>query len=307
MAQDRSAGRAFSVVADSQLPRDRRWFRGWQRIVPWPEFAFLAVFGVYLDRCVNMRLVFWNQNDLFLWNFRFARDFLLASGQPSRWLGKLLLQLCHLGWPGAVAVAAVACLVLFLAKTVLTRIAPGTLLYPPWIATAVLLIVLHSQYSYSLATTIALLLVLAGTSIYLRATCSGKWGRGVIVLFIAESIVLYYIAGTAYWAFAACCLIYEWLIAGRRRLALALLPAAAVVTFGIDGGLSYLNAAGLNIPLPETSYLMQGEWDTWFRAIVYAFFPACLLLLIAILSRSEWMARLRAVVPWTAAGALFMI
>ncbi len=214
MAPDRSAARTCSA-ADPQPLADRRLFRRWKRIIPWPEIAFLAVLGLYLDRCVNMRLVFWNQNDLFLWNLHFARDFFVASGQPCQWLGKLLLQPCHLGWPGALAVAAMAALVLFSARAVLMRIVPLAQLRRTWIVTAMLLFVLHSQYSYNLSLTVALALALTGAGLYMRATCGGARHR--VAIFVVESIVLYYLAGEAYWTFAALCLIYEWLVARRRR------------------------------------------------------------------------------------------
>jgi hypothetical protein len=94
-------------------------------------------------------------------------------------------------------------------------------------APAVLLLVLHSGYSYSPANTIGLALAMSATWFYLRAAGRSGWTR--LALFIAVSVFLYYLAGPLHYVFAACGLVFELLIARRRMLGLAMLPAAAAI------------------------------------------------------------------------------
>jgi hypothetical protein len=284
-ASEQPVAHSASDAAGSQLSPDRR--RAWGRriAVPWPELAFLAFFSFYLERLVNTQLVFWNQNDLFLWNRRFACDFFVATGQPCEWLGKLLLQSCHFGWCGAVAIAAVTCLALLSMRAISLRIVPVIAVRRAWIATVLLLVVLHSQYSYDAADTARLSLALMATWIYLITPARGKWTRWAV--FVAESVMLYYIAGIASWTFVACCLIYEWMTARRRGLALCLLLSAGAVAITIDSGLSWLNRSVWHLDLHENSYLIPSAWDAWFPAVAFAWCPACLLMMVAFSRRSS--------------------
>lgn len=246
---------------------------------PWRELAFLAIFGLYLDRCVDLRLVFWNQNDLFLGNFRFARDFMVSPGLPCQWLGKLMLQPCRFGWPGAVLVALVAGVLLLAARRYLSAFAPGAAVRNTWLVPAIVLIVLQGQYGFPLSITLGLGFALCGASLYVGMPGRSPWAR--LGAFGAASLLLYYVVGDVYFVFASCCMIYELLPAGRRLLALSFLPVALAVKVGLDEGLSYLNATRLYFDLPETSHLIPGGQSPWLLGLLDVYFPACALLLAA--------------------------
>lgn len=130
-----------------------------------PELAYVAGLSLYLGLYVDTRLVFWNQNDLFLWHADYACAFFTAPGGPSQWLGKLWLQGVQFAWPGAVTVALLAGVVLCAARIIWSQVTPVSARHPFWIVTAVLLGVIHSQYGNSLSTTVELTLVLLATAL----------------------------------------------------------------------------------------------------------------------------------------------
>jgi len=296
MVEEQGAADSFPAVRARVASLFRRVLQTGRRLLSPREVAFLAIFALYLDRWVNMRLVFWNQNDLFLVNLGFARDFMVAAGQPCQWLGKLLLQACHGGWPGALAVAAVAGLLFLSAKASLWRIAPGARVDHVWIVPAVLLVLLHSQYTYSLSTTLGLAIALVGTSAYVRAPGRNGWAR--LAAFVAASVPVYYLAGGAYLVFVTCSLVYELVTVKRRLRGLSLVPAALAVKLGIDSGLGALNAAYLHCELPETSYLIHNTAGAWAVGLLDAYFPVCALFLAARGTTAPLLARLRRARLW---------
>ena len=252
---------------------------GLQAPLTWPAAVFLVLFAIYLDHSVDMRLVFWNQNDLFLWNLRYAREFLVAPGQPSAWLGKLLLQACYHGWPGALAVAMLVGVLFAAARASCAQFASRASLKSTWMAPAVLLLVLHSGYSYSPASTIGLAFAMTATWVYLR-TAGGSDGTR-LAAFAAVSGFLYYLAGPVHYVFAACGLVYELLVAKRRLLGLTMLPAAVAIQVGIGSALGHLNAAFWHVEVPGISYLIYRPPSVWLVAALDAYYPVCMLFLAA--------------------------
>jgi hypothetical protein len=284
-ASEQSGANCASDPVDTQtLPRRRRaWRLG--SVAPWPELVLLAFFSLYLVRRVNTQLVFWNQNDLFLWNRRFVSGFCVSAGQPCEWLGKLLLQTCHYDWCGAVAIAAVACMALLAMRAISLRIAPIGAVRVAWAASALMLVVLHSQYDYDLACTVSLSLALMATWIYLSASNRNRWIRWVA--FVVAAVVLYYLAGAALWTFVACCVIAEGMAARQRGFALCLLVSAGGIVVGINIGLSFLNQSFWHLDLPEKSYLITSAWDAWLPLVVFAWYPACVFAMVAFSRRAQ--------------------
>jgi len=241
-----------------------------------------VIFAMYLNYAVDVRLVFWNQNDLFLWNLRFAAQFVVAAGQPSEWLGKLLLQVCHSGWLGTLAITLLVGILFVLGQGVLTRMAPQARRSYAWMVPAVLLLLLHSHYGYAPSNTVGLVFALSATWLYLLAAGWAGWQR--LSLFVAISVVLYYLAGRTYVLFAGCCLVVEFGIIRKPALGLVQLVVAAAVPVGIDRGLAHLNATLWHVELPETSYLIDAPPAAWLQPALYAYYPACMVFL-AVLPR----------------------
>lgn len=244
------------------------------RLFPLRITIFLAILGIYLHAVVDMRLVFWNQNELFLWNSRFVRDFMLSPGQPGELLGNLLLQVCCYGWPGAIVVALLVWLVLVSARGLFSRIDPNTRAGDTWVIPAIVLFVLHSQYSYRLSATTGLALAMLGSHICVRASHRNPWAG--LAVFVTASVLLYYVAAEAYYIFAACCLVHELLVARRPMMALYCLLTAASVKIGTDTVLSHVGMA-YSATL-EPSYLIP-PYGTEHKVVslLHFYFPACTL------------------------------
>ncbi len=247
------------------------------RSFPLFELVFLAVFSLYLYGCVDLRLVFWNQNDLFPWSARFAHDFLVTPGEPCDWLGRLLLQSCFFGWPGVIAVTASVAVLLFSARDYFSRIGPAPVARYVWVVPAVLLAVLHSQYTFSLSATLALAMAMLASSLYVRISCRQGWFR--FAVFAAASLVLNHAVGEAYYVFAACAVIYEFLAAKRRRLGLSLLLVVLAVKFGAEPVLRWLSSEWFRAGPPEASYLIpRPGWEAAMLKALYLYYPVSALI-----------------------------
>lgn len=248
-------------------------------LFPLREVVFVAAFAAFLHLCVDVRLVFWNQNDLFLWNTRFARDFLVAPGRPCAWLGKLLLQTCHFGWPGAAAIALTGGVVIACGRGFLARIGSGAA-GRAWPVPAALLVVLHSQYAFGLAATVGLAVAMAGANMYARVPIQNGWAR--FAIFAAGSLILGYMADEACYVLAACCLLYEWFVSKRRILGLSFLLTAFLVEIALKNSLAHLNAAHWFVDPPESSsQIPPRAAELWFLAALCAWYPACALFFAA--------------------------
>jgi len=161
-------------------------------------------------------------------------------------------------------------------RRLISRIEPSTRADDAWVVPAILLVVLHSQYTFSLSATAGLALALAGSNIYVRVTGRSSWAQ--LTIFITASILIYYVAGEAYYVFAACCLVYELFAVRRLAQGLSLLLVALAVKFGLDSALSYINLNYLHFDAPETSYLMRRQpSDARILVVLYVYFPACAL------------------------------
>ena len=144
-------------------------------LFPLRVVLYLVFFAWHLQAAVDPRCIFFAQNDLFLWNYRFLRDFLVVAGGPAEWLGGLVLQACHAGWPGALAVTAIAWLVCVATAGFLRGISSEGAGFA-WTFPAMILIVLHSRYDYALSVTVGAALAMLAAYGYARASGAGPAG-----------------------------------------------------------------------------------------------------------------------------------
>ena len=176
-------------------------------LFPLRVVLFFVFFAWHLQAAVDPRCIFFAQNDLFLWNYRFLRDFLVVPGGPAEWMGGLVLQACHAGWPGALAVTAIAWLVCVATAGFLRGISSEGADFA-WTFPAIILIVLHSRYDYALSVTVGAALAMLAAFGYVRA--SARWPGWRVVLFAGLCLLLYYVAGAAFYVFALCAMIREF-------------------------------------------------------------------------------------------------
>jgi len=243
-----------------------------------PELTLLAVFAYYLAAWVDVRLIFWNQNDLFLGTCRFVRPFLIWPGQPCHWAGKLLLQPCSLGWPGMLVLTCLAGTLVFAARAYYLRLKPGETARYACGVPAILLAVILGQYTVDLSAILGLAVAIVGSGLY--SILPGHRHGLRLLVFVGASLLIDYAAGNAYYVFAACCVILEFSFASRRRLGVALLLVVPLVVFGVERSLWQLNVAFVHAEMPEVRYRIgPGAAEAGLLTALYVSFPACALFL----------------------------
>ena len=167
---------------------------------------FVVLFAWYLCAVVDLRLVFLARDMLFLWNVRYFTDFLGQPGSLLEWTDKLLVQLCYHGWPAAIAIAAAAWLLLVSTIGLMNALGRAQI-GGTWVIPGILLVSLYSGYLFPTSVIVGLALAVTAANAWCRMPACRPWLR--LLLFVAVSAVLYYVAGEAYYCFAACCAIHE--------------------------------------------------------------------------------------------------
>ena len=100
-----------------------------------------------------------------------------------------------------------------------------------------------------------------------------------LVLFVAVSAVLYYVAGGAYYCFATCCAIHEARAERRRLSGVLFLLAAVAVKFALDSVLVQIDLASHNFHVFSLEKPQNGV-ESWRIMVLYLYFPACALFVV---------------------------
>jgi hypothetical protein len=237
---------------------------------------FVALFAWYLCAVVNLRLVFQTRDVLFLWNVRYFTDFLGQPGALLEWAHNLLMQLCYWGWPAAIVVAAAAWL-LFVSTIGLMNALGRARIGGTWVIPGVLLVVLYSRYVFPTPAVVGLALAMTAANVWCRMPARRTWPR--LVLFVAISVVLYYVLGEAYYCFAACCAVHEALAERRRLSGVLFLLATAAVKFALDAVLARFDLASHTFHVLFRDKQPNSAPDWWLTAL-YLYFPACALFVV---------------------------
>lgn len=156
--------------------------------------------------------------------------FLSYPGGPVEYLSAFLSQLFYYSWAGALVVTSQAwllsvCMDYLLRAAKLARIRLVCFLLP------ILLLVLYTRYTYYFPTTMALLIALLFTCLYLKMALSRTATLSCMSTFLLLSVILYYLAGGAFLLFAVVCAIYELILRFRWKLTLFYLLSAAAVPY----------------------------------------------------------------------------
>jgi hypothetical protein len=262
-------GRPGFAAAVAEYARPGLAFVG--TIFPPRVVLFVALFAWYLWAVVDLRLVFQTRDMLFLWNFRYFTDFLGQPGSLLDWADKLLVQLCYNGWPGAIALGGIVWLLL-ISTIQLTNAVGRANIGGTWVIPGVLLVVVYSRYLFPSSVVAGLALTVTGANVWCRMPVWRPWLR--LLLFVAVSVVLYYVAGEAYYCFAACCAIHEALTERRRLSGVLFLLAAVAVKYGLDAALIRLDLASHTFHVLSHNEERNSPLD-WRLMALYLYFPAC--------------------------------
>jgi len=233
---------------------------------------FLALFAWHIQAAVNPRCLFFAQNDLFLCNFRFFRDFLLVPGGLAAWLGEFVLQACHFGWPGTLMLTAIAWLISITTMGFMKSVSPsraGVM----WTVPAIVLLVAHSRYEYLFSVSIGAALAMAAAFGYVRA--SVRWGEWRVVWFAGLCALLYYAAGAALYVFVFCVMIYEFYRPGRRWTKLGLIVGAIAGRFTVEGALASFEPGTFYLHIPAAAAFAEERSLSAVAIALYASFPLC--------------------------------
>jgi len=202
------------------------------------DLVFFTLFYLYLWLVVEPHLIFHGSDRItnfpsFYCTLGFFTSHVSRPGGPIKYLSAFLSQLFYFSWLGAIVITmqawafslSVACL---LSEMHLKRL--HVIAYTP----AVLLLVMYGRYTYFFPTTMALLCALALACVYLHLAAP-RTPAMAVTCFVGLSLACYYATGAAVLLFALTCAIPEWLLSGRRRLAVlyALVAGALPYVFGV--------------------------------------------------------------------------
>ena len=257
-------------------------------LFPTRVVLFTAFFAWYLYAMVDVRLTFQVRGKLFLWNLHYFTDFLGYPGSLLEWADSLLVQLCHYGWPGVIALAAIMWLLLVSTIGLMNTLGRATV-GGTWVIPGIGLMALYGQYNVHTSAIVGMALAMTAANGWCRVPVRQLWFR--LVLFVVVSAVLYYVAGGAYYCFAACCLVHEAFVKKRRLETEFLLLVAVGVKFAVDVVLDYFNPASRYFQMPSINSYKTAILD-WRVILLYLYFPMCALFIVFRQSVGDSMKRL---------------
>ena len=198
-------------------------------------FLFFTLFYLYLWLYVDLKLIYHGAGvitnfPVFYKGWNFFLPFLSYPGGPFEYLSAFLSQLFYHSWAGALVVTVQAwllcvCIDYLLKAANLTRIRLICFLLP------ILLLVIYIRYAYHFPTTVALVIGLLFTCLYLKMTSSQGATFRCLSIFLFLSVILYYLAGGAFLLFAVTCAIYELVFRFRWKTSIFYLLSAAAVPY----------------------------------------------------------------------------
>ncbi|MHC4532550.1 MAG: DUF6057 family protein [Planctomycetota bacterium] len=199
------------------------------------SFLFFILFYLYLWLYVDLRLMYHGAGiitnfPVFYKGWTFFLPFLSYPGGPVEYSVAFLSQFFYYSWAGAIIVTVQAwllsvCIDYLLKAANLRRIRWICFILP------ILMLVLYTRYAYYFATTMALLIALLITCLYIRMTLSRTTTLSCLSTFLSLSVILYYLAGGAFLLFAVICAIYELIFMSRWKTSLCYLLSAVVVPY----------------------------------------------------------------------------
>jgi hypothetical protein len=199
------------------------------------DILFFIPFYLYLWLYVDLRLIYHGAGiitnfPVFYKGWSFFLPFLSYPGGPVEYLSAFLSQLFYYSWAGALVVTVQAwllsvCMDYLLKAAKLARIRLVCFLLP------ILLLVIYTRYAYHFDTTVALLVALLFTCLYLKMALSQAATLSYSSTFLFLSVILYYFAGGAFILFAVVCAIYELIFRFRWKTSLFYLLSAVAVPY----------------------------------------------------------------------------
>ena len=242
---------------------------------------YFIAYAFYLQHMVEPDLIALRQDPAILIDREYLIPLLNRPGGLAETFADLLLQLFFFPMAGVLILTVLAIVLTLATLGVLRRTTAQDSGFFVAHIPSVLLLCLHSQYGYSLATTLSLLLAVMSLHLYLIFTVKPPLRPWRLPLLWILIILLHFIAGGASFYIALCVMLHELLIG--RRIPMALLAAAPALL------LPFLSARRwFIVTLPQAFFhllpLNTGSKSVTPLVLLLVFYPA-LLILASSLSR----------------------
>ncbi len=211
----------------------RKTFGFISALVPARMALFLVFLAAYVYFLIDPRLVYTCQpaeSTIFLPGWRAFWSSLNVPGDAADWISNWLTQYYYFGWPGVAIIVAAAWGVLRCAAA-FNRAMAGAAIGGAWAVPGVLLVILHSQYEYTLGATLGVLAAMVLTVVHVRLRARGAIVR--VAIFACGAAALYAVAGGASLLFTINAAIYELLAARRTAAAIIVAACGAAIAAGM--------------------------------------------------------------------------
>jgi len=234
---------------------------------------FFILFYLYVWLVIDPRILYNGHNMMsfpdFLRGMEFFNEFLTYPGGIIEYVSAFLSQLFYFPYHGALIITTIAILLCFVTKKIIASLGSirfSTIIYVP----AILFLMIYNQYLHFLPAGLGLLVSLFVLWIYL---CTARHGILLrLIVFLASSIILYYIAGGVFLIYALLCGIFELLTKKEILLGLSYIFSALFIPYAAGNYIfviSNIDAYTRLLPFYEESY-SRGIAITWG---FYIFFP----------------------------------
>jgi hypothetical protein len=200
---------------------------GRDHTLPVVPVLFFSGFYIFLWLCIKPQLVYHHfeisrRSLFFETGWPFLRDYLSYPSGVSQYLAAFLTQLCYFSWLGALCITLIAW-GLYRLTASLTTIPKDSLWRVVCYMPALLMLMVCSRYENPLSTAVVVLFAVFFSVMYQKFAPRHVPARAAFFLIISG--VLYYIAGSAAFIFAALAALHEFfhqrkpafLASGNRR------------------------------------------------------------------------------------------
>jgi hypothetical protein len=156
-------------------------------------FIIIILLFIYFWKWIDPALIDFKQQPFFLFDSKFLMDYLVFPGGLAEYLSLFISQFFHFSLPGALILILIFSLVIILTRKLLSRFLPMDYILILQYIPVLLLVYLHSQYTYTLKPDIIIIISVLLTLLYNYYINKGNLFR--IALFVLCSGLLVFLLG----------------------------------------------------------------------------------------------------------------
>lgn len=241
-------------------------------------FLFFIFTFLYLSIQVRTELIYYIQQPAFFLEKKFFMEFLNYPGGIPDFLAAFFTQLFLYKWIGAMALTMFLVIMYFVINRLLKPATGTRRFYMLSLLPVVLLLIMHSQYTFPVAHSIALLLAISAFWLYRDGLPKHPAGKAIGT--IAISLVLYYFSPWGFFLYAFLCILHD-LTDSNNSLKGRVLPALAQGV--LLGGIPLLAYQFFFLITPAKAYFYNLPYEnpmitSWLHFSLYALIGAYVIL-----------------------------